>query len=170
MLVSFQPFQQFLSVVAPLAVSIGVIIALLQLRNQYRLRQIDTLMRLFLYFGQEGWIRHFNRVTAWKYKTYDAYRKKRSEDDHVSLMVVSGFFENVGILHKRGLAPLDLIDDLASGPILLSWRKVGPIWAGLRAEYGQPQWAEWYEALNDAMVERLAKSERKKAKSAIGHA
>jgi hypothetical protein len=170
MLVPFQTLQQLLSVVAPLAVTVGVIIALLQLRNQYRLRQIDTLMRLFLYFGQEAWLRHFNRVTAWKYKTYDAYRKKRSEDDYLSLMVVSGFFENVGILYKRGLAPLDLIDDLASGPIVLSWQKVGPIWAGLRAEYGQPQWAEWFEALNDAMVERLAKSEPKKSKGAIGPA
>jgi hypothetical protein len=83
-------------------------------------------------------MRHFHRVTTWKYKTYEAYRKEASDDDSVSLLVVSVFFENVGLLYKRRLAPLDLIDDLASGPILLSWQKVSPIWVGLRAEYGQP--------------------------------
>ena len=167
---SFQTFQQILSVVAPIAVTTGVIIALLQLRNQYRLRQIDTVMRLFLYFGGEEYTRHFNRVTNWKYKTYKVYRKKRSDDDHVSLLVVSAFFENLGLLYKRGLAPLDLIDDLASGAILLSWQRVGPIWVGLRAEYGQPQWAEWFEALHDALVERLAKLDRKKPRPKSGHA
>jgi len=167
---TFETLQQILAVAAPLAITAGVIIALLQLRNQTRLRQIDTVMRLFLYFGEEAFMRHFRRVTSWKYTTYEAYRKKGSDDDYVSLLVVSVFFENVGLLYKRGLAPLDLIDDLASGPILLSWEKVGPIWVGLRAEYGQPQWSEWFEALHDAMVERLAKLERRKPKPTIGHA
>jgi len=168
--VSLETFQRILAVAAPLTVTVGVIIALLQLRNQYRLRQIDTVMRLFLYFGEEAFMRHFHRVTTWKYKTYEAYRKEASDDDSVSLLVVSVFFENVGLLYKRRLAPLDLIDDLASGPILLSWQKVSPIWVGLRAVYGQPQWSEWFEALHDAMVERLARLERKKPKGTIGPA
>jgi len=166
----FETFQQILAVATPLAVILGVIIALLQLRNQTRLRQIDTVMRLFTYFGEEAFIRHFHRVTTWKYKTYDAYRKKRSDDDYVSLLVVSAFFEKLGLLYKRGLAPIDLIDDLASGPILLSWEKAGPIWAGLRAEHDQPQWAEWFEALHRAMAKRLATPARHKPKSTIGHA
>jgi hypothetical protein len=33
-----------------------------------------------------------------------------------------------------------------------------------------PQWSEWFEALHDAMVERLARLERKKPKGTIGPA
>jgi len=57
--------RQILGVVSPLAVAVGVFIALLQLRNQHRLRQIDTVMRLYSSFGQDPFVRHFHRVTNW---------------------------------------------------------------------------------------------------------
>jgi hypothetical protein len=71
-------------------------------------------------------------------------------------MVVSVFFENMGLLYRRKLAPIDLLDDLLSAPIVTTWRKVGPIWRGMREEYRQPQWVEWFELLNNAIEERLA--------------
>ena len=159
---SFDVIQKALATAAPLAVIIAVIIALLQLRGQNRLRQFDTVMRLFTSFGQDSFIRHYRRVTTWKYDTYEAFKKKATEDDHVSLMVVSVFYENMGLLYKRRLAPLELLDDLNSAPIISSWQKVKPIWVGLRAEYGQPQWVEYYEMLSDAMVERLTRLEGKR--------
>jgi hypothetical protein len=152
----FDIIQKTFTIAAPLAVIIGVIIALFQLHSQNRLRQIDTVMRLFSSFGQESFLHHYRRVTTWKFDTYEDFQKNAGENDHVSLMIVSVFFENMGLLHKRRLAPLDLLDDLLSAPIINSWRKVKVIWAGLRAEYDQPQWVEWFELLNNAMVERLA--------------
>lgn len=41
---SFEVIQKALTIAAPLAIIVGVVIALLQLRNQNRLRQIDTVM------------------------------------------------------------------------------------------------------------------------------
>ena len=158
----FDTMQRVLAIAAPLVAIIGVVIALVQLRSQNRLRQMDTVMRMYSTFGQESFLHHHHRVTTWKYDTYKGFKKKATEDDHVSLMVVSVFFENMGLLYKRGLAPLDLLDDLLSGPITSCWQKVKPLWIGLRAEYDQPQWAEWFELLNDAMVERLARLEQKK--------
>jgi hypothetical protein len=157
----FDIIQQVLSIAAPLAIVVGGIIALLQLRSQNRLRQFDTVLRLFLSFGEESFLRHYRRVTTWEYDTYEDFKQNATEDDNVSLMVVSVFYENMGLLYKRGLAPLELLDDLNSAPIISSWRKVKPIWVGLRAEHGQPQWVEFYEMLADAMAERLARLERK---------
>jgi len=158
---SLEVIQQALAIAAPLAIIVGVIIALLQLRGQNRLRQFDTVMRLFLTFGQESFLHHYRRVTIWKYDTYADFKKDANEDDQVSLMVVSVFYENMGLLYKRGLAPLELLDDLNSAPIVSSWRKLKPIWIGFREEYGQPQWVEYYEMLGDAMTERLARLEGK---------
>ena len=146
--------KQILGVVTPLVVVVGVIIALLQLRNQYRLRQIDTVMRLYSSFGQDAFVRHFNRVTNWNFETYEAYLEKGTEEDYVSLTVVTVFFEGMGLLLKRNLAPIDLLDDLLSGPILLAWPKARPIWVGFRAHYGVPAAAEWFEFLHDAIVRR----------------
>ena len=162
--------QQILTVLAPLAVTVGVIIVLLQLRNQQRLRQIDTVMRLYSSFGQEAFLRRFERVTSWSFDTYEAYRENSTPDDQISLMVVGVFFENMGLLLKRRLAPLDLLDDLLSGPILLAWPKARPIWVGLRAEYNQPSWAEWFEFFYDAMVKRMARLNKKQGPRAEGRA
>ena len=137
-----------------------MIIALFQLRDQNRLRQISMVMNLFSTFGQESFLHHYRRVTTWQYAKYQDFQKEATEDDYVSLMVVSSFFENMGLLYKRRLAPLDLIDDLLSAPIIQSWHKAGPILVGMRAESG-PQWAEWYELLYNAMAERLARLEQK---------
>ena len=154
--------QRILSIAAPLAVLIGVIIALLQLRNQHRLRQLEIVMRLYSSFGQEGFIRHYRRVAGWKYKTYAAFRKRNNPDDYVFLLVVGVFFENMGLLLKRKLAPIDLLDDLLSGPILEAWPKTRPIWIGLRDEHHHPARAEWFEFFHDAIVQRMAELNRSK--------
>jgi len=159
---SFDTIHQVLNIAAPIVAIVGVIIALIQLRGQNRLRQMDTVMRLFSSFGQESFLRHYDRVMNWKYDTYESFKKKATKEDNVSLMVVSVFFENMGTLYKRGLAPLELLDDLNSGPIISVWRKVKPIWMGLRVEYGQPQWVEWFELLSEDMANRLARLESKK--------
>jgi hypothetical protein len=149
--------QHILATVASLALISGVVIAILQLRHQTRIRQEDVAMRLYATFGEESFVRHYRRVSSWDYTTYDDYRAKASADDSVSLMVVSVFFESMGLLLKRGLAPIDLLDDLLSGPVLQAWPKVSPIWAGLRAENRQPSWAEWFEYLHDEMARRMAR-------------
>lgn len=148
--------QAVLSIAAPLSVIVGIIIALVQLRNQNRLRQLEIVMKLYSSFGEQTFVRHYHRVTHWKYKTYADYRKQSDMDDDVSLLVVSVFFEHMGLLLKRNFAPIDLLDDLLSGPILDVWPKVRPIWIGLREEYNHPAWAEWFEFFHDAMVRRMA--------------
>lgn len=156
-LVFLNDLKELLAIVTPFAVAVGVIVALLQLRNQYRLRQIDTVMRLYSHFGDDSFVRHFSRVTNWDFQNYEAYLERRTEDDYISLTVVTVFFESMGLLLKRNLAPIDLIDDLVSGPILLAWPKVQPIWVGFRAQYGVPAAAEWFEFLHGAILRRLAK-------------
>ena len=153
--------RDILTVAAPLAITLGVFIAIFQLRNQSRLRQIDTVMRLFSSFGQETFLGHYLRVTTWNFDSYKTFQEKATEEDRISLMVVTSFFESMGLLYKRNLATLDLLDDLLSGPLLAAWASTRPIWIGMRAHYDQAQWAEWFEFLHDAMVHRLVKLEGK---------
>lgn len=153
---SFESTQQALTAGASVAVAVGVAVALLQLRGQNKLRQIDLVMQLFASFGEESFIRHYQRVTSWPFESYAAFRESATEEDRISLMVVSVFFENMGLLYRRGLAPLDLLDDLLSAPIITTWAKVEPIWAGMRAEFNQPQWVEWFELLHNALRKRIS--------------
>ena len=85
--------RDILTVAAPLAITLGVFIAIFQLQNQSRLRQIDTVMRLFSTFGQESTLRHYRRVTTWAFDSYKAFQENATEEDHISLMLVMIFFE-----------------------------------------------------------------------------
>lgn len=149
--------QHILAPAASLALIAGVIIATLQFRNQQHLRELEIVMRLYATFGEEHFVRHYRRISTWPYKTFEAFRTKDDPEDFVPLMVVSVFLENMGLLLKRGYAPIALLDDLLSGPVLDSWPRVAPIWAGLREEFKQPAWAEWFEFFHDEMVKRLAR-------------
>jgi hypothetical protein len=159
--VVIETIQRILSMVASVALITGVVIAVLQLRAQTRIRQEEIAMRLYASFGEEAFVRHYQRVARWDYATYDEYRARSTVDDTTSLMVVSVFFESMGLLLKRRLAPIDLLDDLLSGPVLQAWPKVRPIWIGLRADHKQPSWAEWFEHLHDEMAARMARLHRR---------
>lgn len=76
------------------------------------------------------------------YDSYEAYRQKKDPDDYVSLMVVSVFFENMGLLLRRTFAPITLLEGQLSGPILEIGPEVRPVGVGLRKEHNQPSWAE----------------------------
>ena len=157
--------QQILNILTPIIAIVGVVIALFEFHNQSRLRQFDTVMRLFTAFGEETFQQHYRRITIWEYDNYETFKMKGTENDHVSLMIVSIFYENMGLLYKRKLAPLELLDDLNSAPIINSWKMVKPIWFGLRAEYNQPQWVEYYEMLAEDMLKRIARLEAFKRKN-----
>ncbi|PYP77017.1 MAG: hypothetical protein DMD35_16915 [Gemmatimonadetes bacterium] len=149
--------QHVLSIAASLAIILGVVIGLLQLRYQHSLRQAEIAMRLYSSFGEESFVRHYQRVSSWHYPTFASYREDGTADDFTSLMVVSVFFESMGLLLKRGLAPIDLLDDLLSGPVMEAWPQVRPIWVGLREQNHQPSWAEWFEYFYDEMRKRTVK-------------
>lgn len=76
-------------------------------------------------------------MAAWRYDSYEAYRQKNDPDDHFSLLVVSVFFENMGLLLRRTFAPITLLDDLLSGPILAIRPRVKPVRDGLRKEHNR---------------------------------
>lgn len=63
-------------------------------------------------------------------------------------------WESIGILVYRGEITLDLVDDFFSGPIRLSWRKLEMYVRTERSEQNRDTIEEWFEWLNDRLVER----------------
>jgi hypothetical protein len=156
--------KDILAVLAPIAVIVGVIIALIQLRNQSRLRQFDTVMHVYSTFGDEAFQRHFQRVLSWQYTTSQQFEKEAKPEDLVSMWVVAVLFENIGLLYKRKLVPLNLLDDLLSGPLIRAWERSEPIAIGMRVDLNLPQMWEWFELLYKEMRDRMERL------ATIGHA
>jgi len=67
---------------------------------------------------------------------------------------VGVFFEGIGVLVKRKLISMDLVDDLFTTPILDTWEKMKPIVEGRRERLKRPQTLEWFEYLYNEMKKR----------------
>lgn len=112
-------------------------------------------MRLYSQFGQSDFQRLYWRIHQSTFSNYDDFKLHASPEDWEAMFGVAVFFENMGLLLKRKLAGIDLLDDLLSGPILLTWEKLRPLIEGYRIDTKKPQIAESFEFLYHRMNERL---------------
>ncbi len=139
------------SVVTAMGLIVGVVFAILELRNLVKTRQTDLIMRLYSTFGTREFLGTFEKLVARETMDYRDYVKKygMSEAWKVGL-----FFEGLGVLLHRKLIDIDLVDDLFTAPIKLSWESLKPIAKEQRKQFNQPQMYEWCEYLYNEMKKR----------------
>jgi hypothetical protein len=141
-------------VVATASVVVGVVFAVLQLRDFVKTRQTDLIMRLYSRFGSERFQRTEEKV--WKGLSEEAlnfhdYVEKYGLAEWVT---VGTFFEGVGILLYRKLIDIRLADDLFTAPVNMAWDPMKNSIIEARKEYGQPTIFEWFEYLYNELMKR----------------
>ncbi len=147
---------QVLSALGSVALIVGIGIGLVQLRGLRNQQQQETVIRAnTAWFGGTALPNAYWRVQAWDYDTFADFQAKASIDDWSAMDMVATYFEMMGVLHKRGLAELDLIDDLFAGSLLITWRKLRPIIEGYRVSSGVPDYGQWFEHVARALDRRL---------------
>jgi len=154
---TFAEVRDLLSLAAPIALILGVAVALFQLRDLRRMRQMEVVIRLFDHFDNESFQRHYQRLMRWTYRDFADFERRAKVEEKITLSTVGVFFETLGLLYKRKLVPIGLLDDMLSEPLTSSWRKSGPIWIGYRKKHQQPMLVEWFELLAIDMEKRLAR-------------
>lgn len=73
--------------------------------------------------------------------------RERGSEYIEAAMIVTTSFEAMGLLVYKGVAPMDLVQDLAGGIISVMYRKLGRWQEDLRTEQDQPSWGEWFDWL-----------------------
>ena len=63
-------------------------------------------------------------------------------------ITVTTSFETMGLLVYKGVAPLQLVEDLCGGIITTMHRKLGKWQEDMRVEQDQPSWGEWFTWLD----------------------
>src|SRR3989304_10132250 len=81
--------RDVLSSLAALAVIGGVVVAVTQLRDLRRLRQVDVVMQLFDRFDDESFQRLFQRLARWTYRDLESFERKAKDEDWVTLFSIS---------------------------------------------------------------------------------
>ena len=146
------------AIAAAIGVIVGVALAALQLRDLVRTRQTDLVMRLYSAYGskefQESWVETL-RLEFSDYKDYlKKYGATSEKPVYVSVNMVASFFEGIGIILRRKLIDIALVDDLFSSDIIITWHKMKPIVEGWRKHFNRPQISEWFEYLYNEMRKR----------------
>ena len=151
------------TIVAAISVIVGVTLAVLQLRHIVKTRQVDLVIRLYTTFGSKEFQEALMKTMTLKFKDFDDFREKyASSSDYsknpefIANEMVSVFFEGIGVLLRRGLIDIELVEDLFSGPIKSTWEKMKPLIEGYRKTM-YPQAYEWFEYLHNEMQKREQK-------------
>jgi hypothetical protein len=147
--------NQLLGTLAAGAVIVGVVIGLIELRTLRIARVEQTVLSVYGRMGEPEFILNLMRVeNEWTFVDFTDFRERATEADWVALWAVGVYFEAIGLMVRRGTAPLDLVDDLVSGDVTLAWPRMQPIIAGYRQVYGTPQTLEWFEYLHHEIQRR----------------
>ena len=142
--------------IASAGVFVAAVYYILQIRHQTKQRQTDMVMRLYATFGSTEFQKAYQKMMNLEYEDYADYVKRYGTNTEVQAAVtsVSVFFEGIGVLVKRNLINMSLVDDLLSTDILSTWEKRKPIVEGSRKKSGRPQAWEWFEYLYNEMKKR----------------
>ncbi len=151
------------AIVAAAGVVIGGASYILDMRNQARERQTDLVMRLYDKFGSEEFLRAFYVLENSEFKDFASYMEKSRSDPEVlpAFRSVATFFEGIGVLAKRHLINMDLVDDLFSYTIIQVWEKWKNIAKGIREMRKGPQLGEWFEYLYNEIKKRQQQVSKK---------
>jgi len=139
------------AIVAVAGVLIGVIWYILDMRNQTRIRKTDLIMRLYSTRTSMEFQESWKKVMSVESKDYRNYEKWYEWSDFI---VVAGFFEGIGILLRRNLIDIGLVDDLFSYSIKTIWEKIKEVTEEVRKYHNAPQIWEWFEYLYNEMKKR----------------
>ena len=126
----------------------------LQLKSQElatETRQAQLFMQIYATYHSEEYIKAFEEIMRWEYTGYDDYMSKYGADvnpeAYLMYRKVFGYLEGIGVLVRRGLIDVSLVDDLMSGFVIGFWEKLGPYMVERRRQMDWPQIGEQIEYL-----------------------
>ncbi len=146
------------AIVAAAGVLVGVVLTVLELRHLAKQRQTDLVTKLSSDFStSRPFLEAFVDILEVEFKDYGDFVKKYGKPISknqvpMSFMIISNFFEQLGVLFRNKLIDASLISQLF--PISVMWEKTKPLVEGMRKEYHDPELLEWFEYLYNEMRKR----------------
>jgi hypothetical protein len=124
-----------------------------QIRNQMKVRRTDLVMRLYATFDSLEFQEAFHRVYWADFDDYDSAVEALEGKRHVGTYLFT-FYDEVGVLLRRGLVDFELVDALLGNSARQLWEKVAPVVAEARMRSNDPRLYESFEYLHREMTSR----------------
>ena len=123
------------AVVAAAGVLVGVVYYILEIRHQRSMRQteIETrqanlFMQIYDHFYDEDFLSKLSEIIyRWEYRDFDDFCQKYGPSTNPEAFAkfdsVGNYFKGIGVLLKKQLIDLDLVDELMGTSIRKYWEK-----------------------------------------------
>jgi len=133
-------------------VAVGVTWYIIQFRNMVRTRQAALFMQLYSTFCNKEFQKDYAEMLfKHEWRDFDEWMEKYGPqsnlDSFASYVSVPAYFEGIGVLVKRKLLDIELVNDMLSSQIMLFWEKIEDLTSEYRRLMNRPQLWEWYEYL-----------------------
>ena len=139
------------ALVAAVGVMVGVVLAILELRNITKTRQMELIMGLYSTFITKEFQDAYETMWTTDFTDYNEVLRK----GHLPrLRTVGGFFEGIGVLLHRKLVDIGVVDDLFRESINLMWEKAKPPLYDARQRLKIPEYAWYFEYLYNELKKR----------------
>ena len=145
-------YQTLSIVLTGLGIMGAIIYYTLTLRNTNKTRKTQLFMEVYNKFNDT--VEHtqenlaFNRL---EFDGFDDFMEKYGPDANprvfAKLYHSMMFYEGIGLLVKRGLIDIEMVEDFMSGVIMGFWGKYGPILKESARRWNYPTYGEWAEYL-----------------------
>ncbi len=152
------PFTTILSLLSTSAIIAGGIFAAIQLRQLNKQRARDSAMQMLHSFQTREFMDGYDVIFNLPMGLSKQEIEERVGERMVSVLVVLGTFESLGILVHRREITLSLVDDFFSGGIVLAWRKLKNYIIGVRELNDRETYAEWGQWLAEQFEKRESKT------------
>ena len=151
--VTLQTLMTYLTLIS---VPVGVIYHIMTLRNtrqnqeqQLETRQAQLFMHLYNRCQEAEFWTQMEEIQQWEWDNPEEYYEKYESRPEIiaKWYSVGTLFEGMGVLVKRNLIDVTIVDDLLSGPIMSLWQKWEPTILERRRRKNMPTIFEWFEYL-----------------------
>jgi hypothetical protein len=151
--------QTLLTYLTLISVPVGVFYHIMTLRNtrrnqdqQLETRQAQLFMSLYNRLSDKNFNQDWMDAVSLTINSQEEYMhlfydtEKRTEIGS-AVNALFAYFEGIGVLIKRGLVDISLVDDLMSSYILMTWNKYGPFIKEQQESANRPELWEHFEYL-----------------------
>jgi len=120
-----------------------------QLRQNHELANMDLIMRLYEFANTAEVQSAWLTVLNSKISSYNDFLKL-TKPEQVAFFQIGALFESLGVLVERGIIKLDIITDMFATH--LAWRFMKEFVSGVREQYGDDESYDAFEKLHNSLA------------------
>jgi len=134
-MIDISTLQTISIAIASAGVFAAAIYYIIQIKHQTKLRQTDLIIRLYSFTGSKDFLEALDKVKDREIGSVDDYKERYGSLVEINQLLQ--VFAELGMLLKRKLIDIDLIDDLiGQRTVLAAYEKLDPLNEAYKKEQG----------------------------------